>query len=291
VRSGERGVTITDVLVSGGLVGLAAVLAFGMQARMGRLFRDQQELAEAQQTLRTAGELVARELRQAGYLAARVRAGAVGKEVDLAPLSTRGGVLRVLYADVSRVARVTPGSTFDPRATPVDSTEGWAAGDVALAVRTAGPRRGHGCVLRVTGAGAGALLHDPARGAPWNLPENRQCAALAGGWGDGGVALARLAARAYRVEGEALQFSPSGGFVDGDWVDLAVGVVDLQVAVRVLRPGAGAEWHAGEGVDELLATVPGAEPLAANVTLVVRAGDAFRTATTTVDLRNLGIGR
>lgn len=293
----QRGVAVAEVLVSGGLVGVAAILAFGMQARVGRLFREQQALAEAQETLRASSDMMARELRQAGYLAARVGVASMGNEANVRPLTVRAGdeegaTVRVIYADVSRLARVPAGAVFEAGASPVDSVRGWASGDVALVVRTGEPLRGTACVMVLTGVAEGTLHHDAQQGAPWTLPENRQCAALFPTWGDGHTAFARLAARAYRVKDQHLQLSPSGGFVAGDWVDLASGVVGLEMALRVVRPGAAAEWYAGEGIDDVLAAVPGAELSAANLTLVVRAraGQGTHAVTTTVDLRNLAIG-
>jgi Tfp pilus assembly protein PilW len=357
----EQGLSMVEVMVATGLLGLVAALAFGMQSRVTQTFRDQSNIAEAQQILRAAHDLLVRELRQAGYLSRTVRTAVAGSPTtDLPPVSVQNDagadgsdILRVLYADPTVLSRVRTGTPFAAGSTAVDDVAGWAVGDVALASRTGDPEIGRACVLQITSIDTAGLSlgHDPTA-APWNTTGNPQCAAITTVWDDGYTVTSKLVARAYRIKpGDprgVLQRSPSGGLVANDWEDAAVGVVDLQVALRVYQPGdatdvdgdgdAQRDWYSGDLMDDVTSLVAGSELMAASITLVVRTtkevrapqpatspdvfdaaaadlrfnrvGDhpgtplpvtsptsvhygnhLYRTLTTTVDLRNVGIGR
>lgn len=297
----QRGVTLVELLVSVVLAGGFAVLVFTLYAQMAAAYHTQGQVAEVQQTLRVAGDLVARDVRQAGYYVRAIRTRTGDEELRPIQVWNAAGAegddaVRLIYADTSTLARVAPTGApgtpaFDAAATPVDDVTGFAEGDLVAAL-SIGARRGQGCLLALTGVrprreddAPPVLEHAAEEGSPWNSEANEHCAHLRADWQAGDVIVTRLVARSYRIDPDdpagVLQVSPSGGLVADDWQDLTDGVVDLQLAVRVFQPGDAADadgdgdaerdWLSGDDLDIGLA--PPAEVLQVSVSVLARTRD------------------
>ncbi|MFH0902801.1 MAG: hypothetical protein V2A73_19395 [Pseudomonadota bacterium] len=255
----ELGVTLVELMVSTCLATLACGLSFGIYARTSVAYKNQSHISEVQQTLRVASDLLTREIRQAGFFATAIRTAIADPNADPPFLSPIGignhagaegdDTISVAYADNTSMARIvsSAGPSFNAAVTEVDSLGSFADGDIIFAVKTGGAQRGQGCALKITGliaAGGGSgpkIQHNPGQGQPWNMASNKQCDHLSGTWKDGQTVFTRFVYRSFRIDpGSAegiLQMSPSGGMEAGDWVNLAVGIVDIQFALRVFQNG------------------------------------------------------
>jgi prepilin-type N-terminal cleavage/methylation domain-containing protein len=363
-RDTQAGLTLTEIMISLLLVSVAAAFVFSIQMRTSTALRDQQAIAEMQQTLRSATDHIVRDLRGAGYLARRVRVAKAGgsgtctpDEANLFELegvsvdnsSSGPDLLRIVYADASAQAAVTGHTAGD---TVVDDVSGFAVGDAVLFVSTdanspTNPTLGTGCVLQITAIDEATKTLSHAPGTGVNLAGNCQCSEVP--TGDlTELLVTRVNLRAYRIKpgdvSGVLQMSPTAGIED-DWVDMAVGIVDLQLALRVQLTGdatdedgdgnAERDWLSGDNMENALDAAT-AFLLSASVTLVAkttkevngvllgqspdvlepdagltsnRVGDragttlpvtdnasmyygdfVYRSYTSTVDLRNLGVG-
>jgi type II secretory pathway pseudopilin PulG len=253
----EAGLTMVEIMVSVLLVGIAAAFVFGIQVRTSQALRDQSAVSEVQQTLRAASDVIVRDLRQAGFLAKVIQ---IANDTNNANFFTVQGLsvgngstgpdtLRLQYADTSTSARILEtGPSYNSAETTVDSNIGFGANDVLLAVYT---EPGHdlygwGCMLQVTKLqGTNRIQHQPGQSV-WNAASNNQCDIFDGVWKNKPYMIfVRAAIRLYRIKPDdprgILQVSPSGGNHANDWVDIAVGIVDMQVALRVYQE---------DGVDE-----------------------------------------
>src|SRR6185503_10638110 len=147
---------------------------------------------------------------------------------------------------------------------------------------------GHGCLIEVTGlndsGGKHRVQHNPGQGNEFNMPGNCQCDGIEPVWDDGYTIFTKIVLRAYRIKpGDSrgiLQMSNDGG-VTNSWFDLASGIVDLQVALRVYQPndnindtdGDGdtkRDWFSGEGMETVLAEDDENQLLQISVTLVAK---------------------
>jgi len=102
VRYREAGTSLTEVLVTTGVAGLTAILAFGIYARGSAAYRMQARSVALEQRLRAAVEVIARDLRQAGYLGS-----------DGAPVEVDDGVLLVRSAEPRPPDPDEPGRAID----------------------------------------------------------------------------------------------------------------------------------------------------------------------------------
>jgi prepilin-type N-terminal cleavage/methylation domain-containing protein len=249
-RRGQAGFTLVELMISMVLAAIATGFAFSIYSRAGQASRAQARVAEVQQALRAATELMSKELRQAGFMAKRINEdwvdlGALKLDDPAFPLEGAAFVpfdnlngdgpdaFRVIYADTSVTSKVTPLS-ITAAASSVDSSTGWQNGDLALVVKV-GDEFGQACIVKITLVLPGVLEHS-ALGAPWNNLLNSQCELLQS-WGDGSTIFTKMVARMYRIRPNdargVLQMSPSGGFIADDWQDIALGIIDLQLAIDV----------------------------------------------------------
>jgi prepilin-type N-terminal cleavage/methylation domain-containing protein len=363
-RDGQAGLTMVEIMVSLLLVSVAAAFVFSIQMRTSTALRDQQAIAEMQQTLRSASDQLVRDLRGAGYLARKVRmASSTGTlaactpdgvnlfELDgLSVDNSASGpdLVRAIHADSTVAAAVTsfdlPSGTID-----VDDVAGFSVGDTIMVVsKSEGVTFGVGCVLTLTSIDSGDTRLIAAPGSGVNVSGNCHCQPIAGVT-PALLMVTRPSARAYRISPSdirgVLQMSPTAGVQD-DWVDMAVGIVDLQMALRVVDPGdvtdddgdgnAERDWMSGDNMESALSAAEN-QLLTASVTLVAkttkevngvllaqtpdimepdagatsnRVGDragtslpvtdtssmyhgdfVYRSYTSTVDLRNMGVGQ
>lgn len=360
-RDSQAGLTMVEIMISLLLVSVAAAFVFSIQMRTSTALRDQQAIAEMQQTLRSASDQIVRDLRGAGYLARKVRIAKEGGSGTCTPddanlfelngvtVDNNSGapdIVRMISADSSVQAAV---ASTGEAATVVDAVDGFAEGDnILLVSRDPGPPStvGIGCVLHITHIDAATKTLEHTAGTSINLANNCQCVEV---FGKQMLLVTKINLRAYRVSPSdargVLQMSPTGGIVN-DWVDMAVGIVDLQLALRVLEnPGDGVDqdgdgftdkdWYSGDNMEAAL-TPAANQLLTASVTLVAkttkevngialaqspdvfeadagasnnRVGDragtplpvtdntsmyygdfVYRSYTSTVDLRNMGVG-
>jgi prepilin-type N-terminal cleavage/methylation domain-containing protein len=276
---GQGGLTLIELMITLALVSIAVGLTFRIFAASSVALRGQTRVSNLQQTLRSAKQLLATELRMAGYmsnvLVASVDANQGGFSGGSTPFfspyrsstnpnppvignfvrplaivnsSTGPDMVRVVYADPSRCSLpvdspATSANAWNPTQTVLKGTGCFQPGDLVVAalrltLSDALPS-GSGCVLRVTGMSNNVVQHGSA-GGPWNTSTNNHCSFLNSPsvWNGGFVSFYHLNLRAYRVKPDdnrgVLQVSPSGAMVANDWVDVALGISDLQLAVRQL---------------------------------------------------------
>lgn len=294
-RDTQAGLTMVEIMISLLLVSVAAAFVFSIQMRTSTALRDQQAIAEMQQTLRATADAIVRDVRGAGYLARSIRVTKEGgsgscvgapdgvNTVDITGISVDNNnaapdIVRIASADASVQAFVTSHTT---ESSVVDSVAGFAVDDRVLlvSVATGGTTYGVGCVIQITGIDAATKTLSHASGVGINYTTLCQCDAIAtaGPW-----MITRLSLKAYRINPNdargVLQMSPSGGVTPNDWVDLAVGIVDLQLALRIAQPGDGTDedgdlapqrdWRSGDNMEATLA--PTESVVAASVTLVAK---------------------
>jgi type II secretory pathway pseudopilin PulG len=255
-KSREAGLTMVEIMVSLLLVAIAAAFIFSIQVRTSQALRDQTSVSEVQQTLRAASDVIVRDLRQAGFLATVIK---IANEQNTAsPFVIQGIVvtnsssgpdtLQIQYADTEVSAKIKKKEhgdgvpSFHSSETEVDSNVGFSANDIVLAVytRPGSDLYAWGCMLEVTKTqGTDRIQHHPGTSI-WNVPANEQCEDFKDVWEDYPYMIfVRAAIRLYRIKPSdprgILQVSPSAGRHADDWVDIAVGIVDLQVALRVYQ--------------------------------------------------------
>ncbi len=299
---------MVELMVSLLLSSLATALAFSIYVTASRGQRAQARVSEAQQTLRAASELLSRDIRQAGLGAHVVHVAVTGTPgADYSPLRITNNAygegpdqVAILYADYSAMSMVTDvGPSFSSSETKVGSLSGFGIGDLIIAVRNnpAESDFGKSCVIEVSGInGPDYIQHEPG-GAGWNQPGNSQCDHLnaLNGWDDGYTVFLRFVGHAFRIKPAdprgILQLSPSGGFIANDWQDIAVGVIDMQIAMQVYEPTDAIDldldgdperdWYSGANMaNALLPTpdpplpdppIPDPEPLRVRVSLLAKA--------------------
>ncbi len=260
-RGRQRGFTLIELMVALVVSALLIGMILSIFTRMSMAYRAQQNVAELQQTLAAAQELVQREVRQAGYQLPdgfRTAAAPTTSQQALQVINNADNFgpdeLKVFHADASAQARVNTaaGATNVDIASgltsiTVDDADLFVVGDLAVMVtarRDNALKQANGaarmyyeaCVVRLTAIAGKVFALDVA--APWGSATNAQCnrARSQLKLGNPGM-LYRFAARAYRIDPArrsmaVLQLSPTGGLVANDWQDLGVGFTDLQVATQ-----------------------------------------------------------
>ena len=175
---------------------------------------------------------------------------------------------------------------------------GFQVNDIALATARfpISANLNKGCVVQITGTVTGppAMLQYAAV-PPWNTLGNAQCVDLSADWTQGYVSFSRAMLRTYRVrpgdQRGVLEMSPSATLVANDWVPLAVGIVDLQVAIRVYQPAdatdsdgdgdAQRDWFSGSNMDNALGLVLGSQIIQVSVSVVAKSSKEIGGATLT----------
>ena len=291
-RPAEAGITLVELMVAVTLSSLAVAMIFAVYSRSSSAYHTQSGIAELQQTLRAASSQLVKDVRNSGYLAQEV-ATSLGELKAVTVHNNDGSEgadwFVLTWADTGTSAQVKPvNPPFNAAVSTIvacnpDPFCGFADGDVVMAIRTnpAAADFGEACVLAITALvpGGPKLQHNPGQGAPWNQPGNTQCDDLQAGWADGFTLFVSYSAVAYRIHPTdprgMLEMSPSGGLIANDWRPLALGIVDLQLALRVWN-GAGTnldgdgdvnrDWLSGENME---AVDPG-DVLQVRLSLVAR---------------------
>jgi prepilin-type N-terminal cleavage/methylation domain-containing protein len=294
-RSQQGGFTLIELMVAVVISPIAMYFIFSVSSRMTQAMRVQTRIGEVTQTLVAAQDVMGKDLRAAGYLSSMF----VGVNPDLVPGGLLGP-LRVVnggggygsdfiaigHADLDGSARISKGQkpAFPAAETSVDSWGTLNVGDVAMAIRVGGNAEflGKSCIIQITQLNAGPKIQHNPGVSPFNSPSNQHCKSLKPVWSDGYTVFARYSSHAYRIRpGDprgVLEMSPSGALIAGDWQPLAMGVVDLQVAIRV-RDDDGVDqdadgdttrdWYSGDNMATILAA-PNVQVLNLSLTLVAR---------------------
>jgi hypothetical protein len=308
----QAGLTLVALMVALAVSGTLIALILGVHVRKSSADRVQGQVAELGKALRAVRGRLISDVRQAGFMIPDgFKTAAFGAPDEVVPPlvveneTTAPDRFTVYFADPSATARVL---TFDGarRIVEVSDLSSFAVGDLVVVTNprlerggsgTSGVARYDACAARITALDAVAdpprLILDPDGG--FNVVGNPQCddvAAATRGEGTASESAAfRLAARAYRIDPErealgVLQVELTGGLLGEAWHDLAIGVVNLQVATRfdedddaVDRDADGdpeRDWYAGEAqerVDATGARGAGAVPLELTLSLEVRSAE------------------
>ena len=281
-RVGERGFTLIELMVGMLLTGVVLSFVFIVSGKMSTAYFGQAQIAEVQQTLRTARAAIAADVRQAGFFVSNgFRTAAFGDTDEVVrPLQIVNNadgsgpdVVRVYYADATAGSRVRSIDEAARSFADVDSTVSFAEGDVIVmvnsAITPAGENNGTGqvvyasCVVKVTSIDAGApgrlYFSADGDGEPYNTDDNPQCAEVTSATANEDpvpdTVVYRFVGRSYRIDPErkesaVLQGSPSGEMVEDDWTDLALGVTTIQAASRYFEDDDAVDLD-GDGDPEL----------------------------------------
>jgi prepilin-type N-terminal cleavage/methylation domain-containing protein len=280
----QAGFTLIELMVAVSIASVAIYFIFTSYSRLSVAMHSQSRIAEVEQTVTSANDLMTRDLRAAGYLTSAL----VGVNPGLIPAGqlgpirvTNGGggygsdLIILSYADLSSSAIIPKGSKPKKPSseTPVQYPPPWSAanppfyvGEILVAVRIGGNPAllGKSCIIQVTQLNAGPKIqHNPGLGAGINSPTTKECDNIASGWSDGHTVFAKYGAHAYRIRPNdprgILEVSPTGGLAaiinpaNSDWQPLAMGVVDLQVALNVLDTATGVKtWYSGDNMNTVL---------------------------------------
>lgn len=254
-RRHQRGFTMVELMISLVISSLLVGMILSIFTRMSTAYRTQQHVAELQQVLTAAQDLIQRDVRQAGFAMPdgfRV-AGAVGVYPAVEIRDNQSGFgpdeLHVFYADSSAQARVLTFDSIDPDDTfttfTVDNPDRFQQGDLAVisnyTLVTVGAfniltARYEACVVQITGI-AGTTFTVATTGN-WGSANNDQCDFVRPDHtGTTTTMVYRFVAHGYRIDSTrrnlaVLQQSPSGGLIANDWQDLGIGFIDLQLASR-----------------------------------------------------------
>jgi prepilin-type N-terminal cleavage/methylation domain-containing protein len=280
-RARQAGLTLIELMIAIVLASLLIGLVLDVYVRMTTAYRAQMAVSEAQQTLRSARDVIAVDLRMAGHRITRLRTatGAFGTTIsdDLPAVSIDNGggangtdIVRAYYADSSSFANVVSIAP-DNESIVVDDAGLFRVDDIVvltspILIEPPSPARKYvehdACALKITGiTGTTDVQLDVAGGAPYNVANNGQCGVVAAAVPGGGVQMMLMRGLAYRIdptrpELAILQKSETGELED-DWADLASGVVNLQIASRWVEPtdtiddldldgDPGHDWYSGE---------------------------------------------
>ena len=297
---GQRGLTLVELMIS--MVISMVLLGFVLSAhtRFSTAFRSQSRLADLEQTVFSAQNTILEEVRQAGFSIPNGFRTVSSASVDQPPIEVVNNadgsgpdLIRFYYADASASARVLTFDTAARQSATVDFVDDFAVGDVVVLVNPsftipvgggAAIANFQACVVEITSlsSSAPAVVGFTNTGL-YNSASNPHCIEVANDTASEGAAsetmLYRFVARSYRIDPArkdvgVLQLSPSGELLANDWVDLGVGVVDLQIASRYAEEAdvndvdgdgnAARDWYSGEAQETPDST--GARPLGAILT-------------------------
>lgn len=251
--TGARGYSLVELMVGLALAALVLAGAVQMHWSFNRQAQRQQEIAELQQTLRTAMKILERAVRSAG------RGLPSSHALTCTPLhgfqfsDDNPDSMRVVAADDEAILASRDGSDLRFWAARAQS---WQPGDLLLGDEECG-----------TWEIARGFTGTPTQSAPGSVAVRKRCDSARDDC-RAGAALHHFSARGtvYRVTGGKLMMSTD----DTKWIPLADGIEDLQIAV------VGAD---GAICDD-------ARAAAVRLTLVGRSPTTKRSLTSLVQLRN-----
>ncbi len=239
-RVAQAGFTLVELMISLVISSLLVAMIISVYTTMSQSYRIQQQVAEVQQILGAAQDVVTSDLRQAGLAMPQGFAWAgnlaqLQPALDIIDGTANSDQIRIFYADPTAQAQVTAFATPLTSVT-VDSTDRFVEGDLAIIslasivdsalvgyetgvtrppeAPTPGDQSQQGktpvyyaCVVQITGAPVGGNTLTFSTAAPWGNGTNSQCDALRGKHASLKPAdetrilmIYRLAAHAYRID-------------------------------------------------------------------------------------------
>jgi prepilin-type N-terminal cleavage/methylation domain-containing protein len=299
----QRGFTLIELMVALVVSSLLVGMILAIFSRMSLAYRGQQQIAGVQQVLSAARSAIELDAKQAGLAVPQgfkvATVPGVVPAVSVINNSNRTGADQIafFYADTTTQAKVTV-VTSAPATVGVDSTTGFAGGDVVVLTRVTttavDPNAAEiatydSCVVQIVAGAVPANTLTFTTAAPWGIAGFTHCTLpLAVG-----MMVYKFIARGYRIdvnaltlparaEMGALQLSATGGLfnsaADG-WRDIAYGFTDIQTALQVFSDGSVVDsdgdgdplrnWRAGE-TQEGLAITNLVAPIQMSISLVAR---------------------
>lgn len=250
-RRAERGFTLVELMFSLLVSSLLVILIFAIFSRMSTAYRSQQEVANVQQVLTAARNVLTFDAQRAGLGMSQGFMLANGQKyspVQITNSNTGPDTLALFSADPSTQAAVI--SQNWPTSITVDSAVGFTNDEVVVlstadTATTANPLSASdakiatfsSCVVQINTVSGGVVTFKTS--GTWGNPGNTHCLSV-------GVhtMMYKFSAKAYRLDPTVgrladgvLQMSPSGGLVASDWQDLGFGFTDLQIATYFFEEG------------------------------------------------------
>jgi prepilin-type N-terminal cleavage/methylation domain-containing protein len=296
----QRGFTLIELMVALVVSSLLVGMILSIFSRMSIAYREQAQVAQVQQLLSAARNMLTLDAKQAGFQMSdgfRIATDTVNLQSPVRVINSATGPDQValFYADASTQARVltvnNPTTGQPVTDVVVDAAAGFTQGDLVVLVNSttidnplnplsdAKLASFKSCVLQIRGVGGASISFTTA--LPWGTGTNTHCATIRDAHVAQGVSsntmLFKFVAHAYRIDPTrptdgVLQQSPTGGLVGAaDWVDLGYGFTDLQLATQVFdNDGIDTpdpdldpkrEWYSGDDQTNLTAPAPTLMPL------------------------------
>jgi prepilin-type N-terminal cleavage/methylation domain-containing protein len=275
----QRGFTLIELMIALVVSSLLVGLILAIFSRMSLAYRGQQQIAGVQQVLAAARATIGLDAKQAGFAMSQgftiagTGSGTLYSPVQIRNSSTGPDQIAFFYADATTQAVVTDATGWPSPTVTVDSTVGFAAGDlVVMSTADVGTQTNpinpdvdaklatfDACILQIAPGGVragapGTLTFSTV--APWGVVGSGHCKPPVV-WPPAPEAttlatmIYKLAAHAYRIDLDParaaigpLQGSlVTGGLLgtaEDNWTDLAYGFTDIQTALQV---------YDGDGVD------------------------------------------
>lgn len=268
-RRRQHGFTLVEIMVSLVISAVLVGMILSVFSRMTLAYRGQQGVAELQQILAAAQNMIERDLRMAGnqmpegFFLSMDTSLHQPVEIDNNGSGFGPDELHIFYADTGAQARVMLinnasliGQDVNAPLTTitVDDAGDFVDGEVVVLSRSMKNLEGDqvryfACVLQIEQI-AGTVLNIDGAGN-WGSANNDHCDGVRTGDNTNSWMIYRFRARGYRIDSArrdlaVLQFSATAGLFD-DWQDLGVGFTDLQIASRWDDTGNAAE--AGDTAD------------------------------------------
>lgn len=262
--AGQAGFTLIELMVSMVISGILVALILGSHARMTAAFRGQGKVSDVGKTLRAARAVMIDDIRMAGYkMPDGFKTAVWGDPTVIVPsISVNnqyapGGPdeLTLYYADADRAARVTAIDPANRQWADLVASGGFVAGDVVVMTN---PRIVGGdsttsaiafydaCVVKVTAVNDASVpprisFTTAGGSAPYNTATNAQCSDVASATtteetaGDSETMVYKLVSRTYHIDANRPEIGllqRSDDMEQGSFTDLALGVINLQLATR-----------------------------------------------------------
>lgn len=272
-RQAQRGFTLIELMVALVISSLLVGMILAIFARMSMSYRGQQQIAGVQQVLAAARATMELDAKQAGLEVAqgfRIAndGGSMRHPGMTVTASTTGAdAMAFYYADTTTQAVVLDASAWGTGALTVDNASGFnpttnplvvvvnintstANGAIAgLGASDAVITEYDACVVQLLSVAGNQLRFSTA--LPWGSAGEGHCAGPGGGTAVVPAAnqtmVFNFVAHAYRIDTSTparaalgpLQMSPTGALlpVTTDWLDLAYGFTDIQLATRFYEAG------------------------------------------------------
>jgi prepilin-type N-terminal cleavage/methylation domain-containing protein len=290
-RRRQRGFTLIELMIALVVSSLLVGMILAIFSRMSLAYRGQQQIAGLQQVIAAARATIELDARQAGFAMAQGFRLATDPTTARSPVqiinsSTGPDQIALFYADATTQAVVTDATAWPGPIVGVDSTEGFAEGDLVVMSTADVPTLANpinpgadaklatydACVLQIAQGGVHAGSPGTLRFSvrePWGAARSEHCTPPVAQPPPGATTLTtmiyKLVAHAYRIDPDparaaigALQGSRTGGLLgaEDEWTDLAYGFTDIQTALQVYDgdgidtpdPGTDGdrEWYSGE---------------------------------------------